>query len=357
MKRYLSLALAGLLALVFMGSGASTVAAKVQTPDAAPRVTRVTADSFVADLVGDWSPDAKKGWQLAAAAMSKQIQPKVPVTVTIILEPLEPNILGRGGGSKAFRDFPGAPVAETWYPVSLANQLLGQRIEDLPYATVRLNSIMPWNYDGDPKKSLAQKKPDFVTTLEHEILHGMGITGSVSVTDGVAEWGDDDGVLDEENHGGHVMYWTGGTNVVTGTPTSLFLCQAAIPAGTRKAMEQPVSGDPPTIYDRFVVDGAGDSVLDKDLFPDPSVELNAFLTSNDLWWNGPAGKAANGGKPFKLYAPDPWRPGSSYAHLDDATYDGTKEALMTAMGDRIDDLVLGPLLLGMLKDMGWTVSK
>jgi len=354
MKRLLSLVFVVGLASIAMSAVTATRASARLQPAITHRTEHVNVGGFEATLQGDWSPEAKKGNELALKALSDQINPRVPVTVLIILEPLAPNLLGLGGGSKAFRDFEGAPVAETWYPVSLANQVIGKRIEDAPDATVRLNSIMPWDYDGDPAKSLRTNKPDFVTTVMHEILHGMGVTGSVSVTDGVAEWGDDDGILDEENHL-HAMYWHDPSGP-TGQPLSgsMFTCIAPpgenpIYARVRTNTER----DRPTIYARFIVDGKGDSVLDTDLFPDPSPELNAFLTSDDIWWNGPEGMKANGGKPFKIYAPQEWRQGSSYAHLDDPTYDGTEEALMTAAGAKIKDLKLGPRLLGLLRDIGW----
>jgi hypothetical protein len=41
------------------------------------------------------------------------------------------------------------------------------------------------------------------------------------------------------------------------------------------------------------------------------------ITSDDLFWNGAAGVAGNGGVRPKLFAPDPFRPGSSVAHLDE----------------------------------------
>jgi len=356
------LALIAVVALAFLAVGVTSphfADARTIAGPQPPRVQQVTAGGFIGTLEGDWSPEAKASFEMAAQALSDQIKPKVPVTVLVILTPLDPNLLGLGGGSKAYRDFPGAPIDNTWYPVSLANQLVGQRIEDAPDATVRLNSIMPWNYDGDPKKSLAQGKPDFVTTVMHEILHGMGLTGSVSITEGVAEWGDDDGALDSENHL-HAMYWNGGLTP-TSTPlnTSLFFC-AAPPAEYVRTPAKPrttnAGDEPPTIYDRFIVNGTGDSVLDTDKFPDPSPELNDFLTSDDLYWNGPAAMAANKGKPVKIYAPTTWRQGSSYAHVDDPTYDGTEEALMTAAGAKINDLKLGPRLLGILQDMGWSVG-
>ena len=37
-------------------------------------------------------------------------------------------------------------------------------------------------------------------------------------------------------------------------------------------------------------------------------------------FTGPQATAANGGIAPRLYAPNPWEPGSSYSHLDDDTF-------------------------------------
>ena len=174
----------------------------------------------------------------------------------------------------------------------------------------------------------------------------MGINGTARVVDGAGYWGDEDGEYDPESQ--HTLYWTGATKPVPSPITKgLFYCQAPDPQPQVVVVKEPrqpqtqprgVKSEPKKsddfrdVYDFFVVDGAGDSVLDTDIFPDPSGELNDFLTSDDLWWDGEQGTKANGGKRIKLYAPKPWKPGSSYAHFDDATYDGGEDALMTAAG-------------------------
>lgn len=49
--------------------------------------------------------------------------------------------------------------------------------------------------------------------------------------------------------------------------------------------------------------------------------------------------------------------GSSFSHLDDDTYDGTVNALLTAGGERLLGADPGPVILGMLADMGGRVSR
>jgi hypothetical protein len=95
--------------------------------------------------------------------------------------------------------------------------------------------------------------------------------------------------------------------------------------------------------------------LDTSLFPNPSQELLSYLTSGDLFWSGPAGTTANSGKPVKLYSPPQWEPASSYSHLDDATYDGGPDALLTSAGEDLPSIDVGPRVLGMLGDIGWHI--
>jgi len=352
MKRLLGLVLAAACGTALFGifSGGAGASSVTYGPPA-PRIEHFAAGGFEGDLVGDWTPEAKKGWDLAIAALNAQITPKVPVNIVVKLEQLEPNILGRGGATKSAYNTPGVPIEDTWFPISLANNYAGTRLAPGPDVNIWLNSIMPWDYRGEPLKALADKKPDFVTTITHEILHGMGIQGTARVVDGAGYWGDDDGEIDPESM--HTLYWTGATEPPAAITKGLFYCQTPQPVQKPRAGGPKKSDDFRDAWDYFVVDGDGDSVMDTDVYPDPSGELNDILTSDNLWWSGDEGMKANGGKPIKLYAPKPWRPGSSYAHFDDATFDGGEDALMTAAGAKIPDLTVGPRLVGVLKDLGW----
>jgi hypothetical protein len=355
MKGFISLVSAGVFGLLLFTAAPAIAAPAAPTPGE-PQRQFVTAGNFEGELVGQWTDEAKKGWTLAVEALDAQIKPKVPIQIIVKFEPLEPNVLGRGGATKSAHNTPGVELEDTWYPIALANHYAGTRLAPGPDIQIWLNSIMPWNYNGDPKLSLAQGKPDFVTTVTHEILHGMGINGTARVVDGAGYWGDEDGEFEPEEL--HTLYWYGGP-----VPDPLVmrkgLFNCSVPAASqpkvRKTAPKP-SDDFKDVYDNFVVDGDGNSILDTDIYPDPSGELNDLLTSEDLWWDGEEGTKANGGKRIKLYAPDPWKPGSSYAHFDDDTYDGGEDALMTAAGAKIPDLTVGPRLVGVLKDLGWAAT-
>jgi hypothetical protein len=89
------------------------------------------------------------------------------------------------------------------------------------------------------------------------------------------------------------------------------------------------------------------------------VALATALTSGDVYWDGPRGKAAYNGRYPRLYAPRPWEPGSSYSHLSVADFPQLDiNSLMTAVLS--PDYVKrdpGPVVLGMFADMGWGVRE
>ena len=177
---------------------------------------------------------------------------------------------------------------------------------------------------------------DFVTTLMHEVIHGMGFLGTADVAGDLGKWGEDSPTIPPERR-----------LVAHGR----FSCSLQILGAVSFA-----AGAYPQVWDQFVVNGSGQSILDTSLFANPSPELKAQLTSANLFWNGDAGKAANGGAPLKLFAPTTWAPASSYSHLDDATYDGGPDAMLTSAGENMATIDLGPRVLGMLGDMGWTLK-
>ncbi len=72
-------------------------------------------------------------FQAAADDWETVITSSVEITVDAALDALTPcnassGVLGRAGTVQVFRDFPGAPQANTWYPSALANALSGVMI-------------------------------------------------------------------------------------------------------------------------------------------------------------------------------------------------------------------------------------
>lgn len=107
-----------------------------------------------------------------------------------------------------------------------------------------------------------------------------------------------------------------------------------------------------TIFDSFTVRNTG-NVAFTSYTTDPQ-RLTA-ITSNDLYWDGAFGKAANGGSRVQLYAPATFEDGSTYSHID-PSQSGIGGALFPALP--ANTFYAGPTAveLGIMKDIGWGVT-
>ncbi len=257
-----------------------------------------------------FSPEAQTAFQFAVDIWESKITSAVPIVVNANWIPLSPGVLGSAGANNFYANFPGAPVADTWFQVAIANKLAGTDLDGAPHdINANFNSTFPdWYFGTDGNTPFAQY--DFVSVVLHELGHGLGFSGSMRV-------------------GG--VCGTGNGCWGSGTPF-------------------------PFIYDRFAINGSGQSLIDTNLFGSPSPELAAHLTSNNVFFNGPNAVQANAGSNVKLYAPNPFASGSSYSHLD-GVFDGTPNALMTfSISNGEVQHNPGPVMLCMFKDMGWTVT-
>lgn len=249
---------------------------------------------------------ARAAFQRAVDIWASQLTSTVPIVVDASFEALPANVLGSAGAGYILRNFPGAPVTNTWYPAGLANKLAGEdRFPADSDIVARFTTEASWYFGLDGNTPSGQS--DFVSVVLHEIGHGLGFSGTGSVT----------GVLG--------AYGSGSTT------------------------------QSPMVYDRFVVSGSGITVLSFAMGTG-SAALGAMLLGNDLRWSGSNAVAANGGVQPRLYAPTTWRQGSSYSHLDEATYAaGDPNSLMTPSinaGEAIHDP--GAIGRGMLTDLGWS---
>jgi hypothetical protein len=265
-----------------------------------------------------WPVDAEIAMDMAALIWSSLLNGTQPVIVHACwYSTLAPNLLGEAVPTNAPQNFPNAPQSNTLYPVALANQLANSDLNGTtPEIGASFSASFTWYFGLDGNIPLdAAGNPtalDFLSSALHEIGHGLGYFGG-------ATW--DNGTGSAECNG------MAGNGCVT---------------------------NPPFAYDTFVRSGTTNIVGG---FTNPSLALGNALITNTLNFNGPNAISANGGNAPLLFAPNPWQPGASYLHLDEATFDNTVNALMTpalAAGEVLH--YPGPVGLGVLADLGWQVN-
>ncbi len=260
--------------------------------------------SFVVnyDAGFDANPAAKAAFQYAVDQWSNAIASSVPIVVDATFSALPPGVLGSAGPVNVSANFTGRPIANTWYPIALANALNGN---DLDAANPDIDATFSSSYSGFyfGTDGNTAGKLDFASVVLHEIGHGLGFLGAYTVGGGIGD----------------------------------ICCGLGAPLA----------------YDRFT--SSNGQALDE--LPTPSAALGNALQSQNVQFSGPQTLAAGFGAAI-LYAPASWQGGSSYSHLNEFTYNpGNPNSLMTpAIG--VNEVIHspGPLTLGILGDTGWSVS-
>jgi hypothetical protein len=248
----------------------------------------------------------------AAALWGAELQSAVPIHVQTSMVPLACDatsaIVGSAGSTTVHRDFPGAPVAATWYPQALANAISGTDLDPTtPDIDAKFNSALGSSgcltgstfylgFDANP----AAMQFDMLTVVLHELGHGLGFASFVDFTTGAEASGLPDAFLLNTQEFG-------------ATPSAL----SAMTDQQRVA---------------------------------------AAVSSPDLYWSGAAVQADSSrlsagliSGHVRLYAPATLVPGSSVSHFSTSlTPDELMEPLYTGPNHNL------ALTAALLRDTGWS---
>jgi len=288
------------------GTQAALVAAPAPAPAKSTWQVAYTGFDAGSNATG---PQAQVAFQAAVDIWSRIVASPVPIKVKASFAPLAQNVLGSAGASTNYSSSV-IGDGQSYYPSALADALSG---EDVAAAAGGPDSDITARFTSAPAASFyygtdgapGAGQIDFLSVVLHELGHGLGFAGSMSV--------------------------------------------AAGGVGSRY--------QPPMRFDRFAFDAAtgGTNLLAK---PTPSAALGTTLRSQSVYWGGAAGMSAAGGLRPRMYAPPTWNDGSSFSHLDEATYGvDHPDSLMTpAISAQEAVHSPGPRAVGMLADLGWQAS-
>ena len=293
-------------------------------------VSRQSQATLVVDYSSSFTAEARAAFQRAVDIWGAHLTSAVPIRIRADFDALDTNVLGQAGPRLIRLSEAGG--RRTWYPFALGDVLLGRDAfpadaDDANYdIEATFSSSFPRFYfglDGRPRPNQPGQpgQIDFVSVVLHELGHGLGFIGSGDV---------DDGMGDPECTG------VAGTGCVGVTGSD----------GLRA----------PIVFDRFLDDASGRSLLDATVYPNNSLPLGDLLQSGALFVDAPTVvRVYDGVAP--VWAPSPFEGGSSFSHWDEAVVQGSSAALMTprlASGEAYQDP--GDITCAFFADMGWPLG-
>jgi len=272
--------------------------------------------SYVNDCEGrEWPEAAKTAFDYAVSIWSTHLESSVPIRIRANWTALGDRTLGSAGPTLLFTLSGDGVEPNTFYTIAQASAMTGDDLvsQNSVDFDIRVNMNCDWTQwyfglDANP----GINRIDMVTVLLHEIGHGIGFVGSM--------FGDND---------------TQSANWGISTPPL------------------------PIIYDQFALDGDFQNLIDDASYVNGSSLLYQAVTGQlgGVFFDGPESEFSIDNRRVKLYAPNPFRAGSSYSHLDQDTFGQSENALMRPRLDfQFAVHTPGPLFCAMLEDMGWPLG-
>lgn len=269
--------------------------------------SRLAATSNIEVNYINFPTQAKTAFEQAITIWEKYLVSSQIIRITATWSTtLSNSTLAETGASRIYKNITGLPYTNIWYPTPLAEALIGRDLNageaDI---NMSINGNINWYYGIDGKAQAG--KYDMITVLLHEIAHGLGFSSSMSVV----------------NSSTQGQYGQSGSAYV---------------------------------FDTFMLDSQKIKLTNSSFYGNPSTGLKTPLISNALYFGLLNARFANALP--QLYAPSPYKEGSSFSHFDESTYPaGTTNSLMSPSVRAAEvNQNPGELLLNCLNEMGWSIS-
>lgn len=245
---------------------------------------------------------------------------RTPITIKVSWIPRGPTGFAVYRPIKNQSDF---LIKNAWYPAALAHQLRGQRDSALDDMNLFFSAKTNWYFSNNQSRSINSDETDFINVALHEILHGLGVSSATYV-----EW------QDETTQSNSEAKPAKGS---VGLPNE-FINYFSFSFG-----KLPLDGTP-TLYDTFIRTVDGDTLFG---FENPSVELAEKINGQNFF-HGPNARRANGGKAVPVVD-------GNLSHISLPLEQTPIMLPNSGVGESVHQL--DPIVVGMLKDLGWRFHK
>lgn len=275
-------------------------------------------NTFTFNITGTQPTGLAAALTIAGQKWSNYLQINVPIKVNVFLVnasflPFSAITLANGR-----KNFPNAPVTNTLYVTTLANQIAGSETNPGEYdMDIYFNLFTPYYYGtGKPPSN----KTDFISTAMHEIGHGLGFYS--------------DGYVDANGKGsfGYI-------------PPSAMPIPTSFPWRGQDSV--------PGIFDKYIIKASGNLLTN--CATQNSTALGDSIKNGALYFNGPLyANASHSNTPIRLAGgAGTYTLGVDLLHIHQ-TYANTIMSYYWGAGDTVR--IPAPWELGMLKEIGWNLK-
>jgi hypothetical protein len=284
---------------------------------------RTTGDPGTCEGPNDllaWPGEAQAGMNHVVDIIDNLINSDITIEVDGCYKPAaDADTLASAGANDSYTQNDDAllPVADVTYAVALANSIVKKDLNGAKAEIVTdINSNISWDF-CTTGCTVADDKFDFVSTMVHEVLHGMGF----AMTFGA-----------DENENPPIGFFS----TFTG------------------------ANPPPDITDTFVYSYDGTNTVTQliSIENDSNELYNTFTQgSGTVVFDSPNVKAANDENAAFIFSPQTWSGGSSMSHLDDKHATNLGRMMNAATPEGPSSRTIDAITLAFLKDIGWSVNE
>ena len=256
--------------------------------------------NFIVTYTANCPDSLKLVVDFAVSIWSQYLHSAIPIVLHVSWQSLSPTVHAYARPTLVTQNITGLPFTDISFPISLAEKLTNTNHNfNNPDIELVINSTLSWNYDYTSYP--VENKHDLTTIVLHELAHGLGFMGNVSMKG-----------------------------------SELFI------------------DNYPLIYDTFIV---SDTISYLSLFNNSLVSQDSLIsisTSNNISWNGPYSYAFLGTRP-DLFAPNPYNPGSSFYHFNDGFVPPSDSLTLMKRSFDLLDILHQPDIatISLLADIGW----